>query len=72
MAAGGKDTYINNAKYPIDQFDNDDDGRYNSLLQSSIKQMNRDGFLSLTSFLLPDAVNALTSCILKLENLFKS
>lgn len=67
MAAVGKDTYINYAKYPIDQFDNDDDGRYNSLLQSSIKQMNRDGFLSLTSFLLPDAVNALTSCILKLE-----
>lgn len=67
MTAVGNDTYIDYEKYPIDQFDNDDDGRYNSLLQRSIKQMNRDGFLSLTSFLLPDAVNALTSCILKLE-----
>jgi len=53
--------------YPIDQFENDVDGKYNYLLQNSIKQMNRNGFVSLPSFLLPDAVDKLTSCILKLE-----
>jgi len=68
MAAAANDkNYINYSKYPIDQFEHDDDGRYNSLLQDSIKQMNRDGFVSLPSFLLPEAVDALTSYILKLE-----
>jgi len=63
-----KDTnYINYSKYPIDQFENDVDGKYNYLLQNSIKQINCDGFVSLPSFLLPDAVDKLTSCILKLE-----
>ncbi len=70
MAAAANDknySYIDYSKYPIDQFENDNDGRYNSLLQYSIKQINRDGFVSLPSFLLPDAVDALTSSILKLE-----
>mmetsp|Transcript_15572 Transcript_15572/g.23556 ORF Transcript_15572/g.23556 Transcript_15572/m.23556 type:complete len:283 (+) Transcript_15572:140-988(+) len=63
-----KDTnYINYSKYPIDQFENDVDGKYNYLLQNSIKQINCDGFVSLPSFLLPDAVDKLTACILKLE-----
>mmetsp|Transcript_11013 Transcript_11013/g.18140 ORF Transcript_11013/g.18140 Transcript_11013/m.18140 type:complete len:295 (-) Transcript_11013:527-1411(-) len=66
-AAAKEKNYINYSKYPINQFENDADGRYNTLLQSSIKQMNRDGFVSLPSFLLPDAVDALTSCILELE-----
>ncbi|KAL7453466.1 hypothetical protein ACHAWC_006082 [Mediolabrus comicus] len=58
---------INYSKYPIDQFDSDDDGRYHALLQSCISQMERDGFVSLSDFLLPDAVNALTSSIQHLE-----
>jgi len=67
MASKDTINYINYSKYPIDQFENDVDGKYNYLLQNSVKQMNRDGFVSLPSFLLPDAVDKLTSCILKLE-----
>lgn len=58
---------INYSKYPIDQFDSDDDGRYHALLQSCISQMEKDGFVSLSDFLLPDTVNALTSSIQQLE-----
>ena len=65
--AASNGSYINYSKYPINQYEQDDDGRYNSLLQISIEQMKRDGFVSLSSFLLPDAVDALTSCVLKLE-----
>ena len=39
MAAAANDknySYIDYSKYPIDQFENDNDGRYNSLLQYSI------------------------------------
>lgn len=69
MEAVTKETkeYINFSKYPIHLFENDADGRYNSLVQNCIKQMNSDGFVSLPSFLLPDAVDRLTSCILELD-----
>ncbi|KAL7448190.1 hypothetical protein ACHAWC_000429, partial [Mediolabrus comicus] len=58
---------INYSKYPIDQFDSDDDGKYHALLQSCISQMESDGFVKLSDFLLPDGVNALTSSIQHLE-----
>lgn len=68
MAAAKEITnYINYSKYPINQFENDADGRYGSLLRDSIEQINESGFVSLPSFLLLDAVDALTSCILELE-----
>ena len=69
MEAVTKETneYINYSKYPIHQFENDADGRYNLLVQNCIKQMNTDGFVSLPSFLLPEAVDRLTSCILELD-----
>ncbi|KAL7540083.1 hypothetical protein ACHAXR_009859 [Thalassiosira sp. AJA248-18] len=60
-------SFINYSKYPINKFENDDDGSFNSLLQSCISQMNRDGFVSLPNFLLPDSVASLTACVLQLE-----
>lgn len=67
MAEANDKICINFAKYPIEQFENDNDGNYNALLQSCISQMKHDGFVALPNFLLPDAVDALISSISKLE-----
>lgn len=58
-------TIVNLQKYPI----NNEEGstRYQSLLQSSISQLNEKGFVSLPNFLRTDVIDELTSSILQLE-----
>lgn len=55
---------VNLAKYPIED---DETANYRSLLQSSVRQLDERGFVRLPNFLASDAVNDLTSSILKLE-----
>ena len=54
---------VNLTKYPIHKRNAD----YESLLQSSMSQLDRQGFVSLPNFLCPDAIDELTSSILALE-----
>ena len=53
------------AKYPIDDTNN---STYQILLQSSISQLDDQGFVSLPNFLRADAIHKLTSSILSLED----
>ena len=57
-------TIVNLQTYPIN---NEGSTKYQSLLQSSISQLNEQGFVSLPNFLRTDVIDELTSSILQLE-----
>ena len=57
-------TIVNLQTYPIN---NEGSARYQSLLHSSITQLNEQGFVSLPNFLRTNVIDELTSSILQLE-----
>jgi hypothetical protein len=64
----GLSEIVNIAQYPIDgERGKNNPNDYEKLLQSSISQLDLRGFVSLSNFLRPDAIDKLTSCILDLE-----
>ncbi|KAL3783637.1 hypothetical protein ACHAW5_007421 [Stephanodiscus triporus] len=64
----GLSEIINIAQYPIDgERGKSNPNDYEKLLQSSIFQLDLRGFVSLSNFLRPDAMDKLTSCIMDLE-----
>ena len=55
---------VNLNTYPINDYKST---RYQSIIQSSISQLDSKGFVKLQNFLQPEIINNLTSSILELE-----